>query len=404
MRRVVITGYGAVTPLGIGADKHIAGLREGRDGVGPIQLIDSSRLMIKIAAEVSDFDGDAHFSRSEQAMLDRVSQMALIAAREAVNRSGVSFDGEAGLRAATVLGCSMGGQLSMERGYHTLYAEGKNRIHPFTVPKLMGNAPASQISMDHGLRGPAWSVSTACASSNHAIGQAFQLIRSGAVDRALTGGSEAGLTFGVLKAWEGLRVMSKEACRPFSANRNGMVQGEGAAIIVLEELESAKARGAEIYGEITGFGMTADAGEIVTPSQDGAARAMRMALDDARMTGDEISYVNAHGTGTAANDKTECAAIRQVFGAHADNLIVSSTKSMHGHSIGAAGAIEMLAVIAALNHDFAPPTINFTEPDPECDLNVAPNAAIEGRYDAAMSNSFAFGGLNAVVCARRFVQ
>jgi nodulation protein E len=265
----------------------------------------------------------------------------------------------------------------------------------------MANAPASWISMEHGLKGPAWSVSTACASSNHAIGQAYQLIRGGMADAAVTGGCESGLTYGVLKAWEGLRVMSKDTCRPFSRTRSGMVQGEGAAILVLEEMESARARGAEIMGEIVGFGMTADANDIVQPSLDGAARAMRAALDDARLGGGEIAYINAHGTATAANDRIECAAIRQVFGDHADRLLVSSTKSMHGHCIGAAGALEMVATLSALQ-GIVPPTIGYEEPDPDCDLNVVPNEAQERDVPYAMTNSFAFGGLNAVVVVKRF--
>jgi nodulation protein E len=244
-------------------------------------------------------------------------------------------------------------------------------------------------------------VTTACASSNHAIAQAAQMIRSGAADVMASGGAEAPLVFGVIKAWEGLRVMSKDGCRPFCATRNGMVQGEGAAILVLEDRERAIARGARIWGEIVGFGMSADAGDIVQPSVDGAARAMQGALDEAGLTPGDIDYINAHGTATAANDRTETAAIRQVFGAAADKVSVSSTKSMHGHCIGGAGAVEMAAVLMALNEDLVPPTIGFAEADPDCDLDVTPNEARPRAVHAALSNSFAFGGLNAVLAVSR---
>ncbi len=402
MRRVVVTGTGVVSALGIGYDAHIAALRAGRSGIGPIELIDTDGLTIGIAAEAKAYTGADHFSRNELTLRDRVTQMALTAAKEAVGRAGIVFDEALGPRTATVIGTSMGGQHTQDDNYRLIYRDGKPRVHPFTVPKLMANAPASWISMEHGLKGPAWTVSTACASSNHAIGQAFHMIRSGMVDAAVTGGAESGLTYGVLKAWEGLRVMSKDTCRPFSKTRSGMVQGEGAAILVLEEMESAQARGADILGEIVGFGMTADANDIVQPSLDGAARAMRAALADAGMTtGGEIAYINAHGTATAANDRIECAAIREVFGDHADRLLVSSTKSMHGHCIGAAGALEMAATLSTLTSGVVPPTVNFEEADPDCDLDVVPNEAREADVPYALSNSFAFGGLNAVLVVRR---
>ena len=402
MRRVVVTGTGVVSALGIGYDAHVDALRAGRSGIGPIELIETEGLTIGIAAEAKGYLATDHFNKNDLTLRDRVTQMALTAAKEAVARSGIEFTDERAMRTATIIGTSMGGQHTQDDNYRLIYRDGKQRVHPFTVPKLMANAPASWISMEHGLKGPAWSVSTACASSNHAIGQAFHLIRGGMADAAVTGGCESGLTYGVLKAWEGLRVMSKDTCRPFSKNRSGMVQGEGAAILVLEDMESAKARGATILGEIVGFGMTADANDIVQPSLDGAARAMRAALDDAKIDGDEIAYINAHGTATAANDKTECAAIRQVFGDHADRLLVSSTKSMHGHCIGAAGALEMAATLSALGSGIVPPTANFEEPDPDCDLDVVPNEARESDVPFALSNSFAFGGLNAVLVVRRF--
>lgn len=400
MRRVVITGYGVVSALGTGSSAHESGLREGRSGIAPMQLIDTTGLSINIAGEATQFDGTQHFNRSELTLRDRVSQMALVAAREATSNSGISFDGAAGERAATIIGCSMGGQHTADDNYKLVYGQGKTRVHPFTVPKLMGNAPASWLSIEFGTKGPAWNVSTACASSNHAIGQAFHLIRSGAADSALTGGAESGLTFGVIRAWEGLRVMSRDACRPFSKTRSGMVQGEGSAILVLEEYEIAKARGATIHAEIVGFGMTADAHDIVQPAMDGASRAMRAALSDASLNPDQIDHINAHGTATAVNDRTECAAINDVFGAHTPKIDVTSTKSMHGHCIGAAGSLEMIASIMALRDGVIPPTINFEEDDPDCNVTIVENDAKERECGVALSNSFAFGGLNAVLALR----
>lgn len=401
-RRVVVTGIGVVSSLGVGLEAHCQGLSEGRSGIKPMQRLDASELSIKIGAEASEFDGEAIFSRSELAICDRVTQMALVAGAEATRSAGLEIIERDAAKFGVVLGCSMGGMQTCDDNFALIYRDRKPRVHPFTVPRQMANAPASHLSMTHGLKGASWVVSTACASSNHAIGQAFHLVRSGVLDGALTGGAEAGLTFGVLRAWEGLRVMSKDACRPFSRNRSGMVQGEGSAIIVIETLERAKARGAPILCEIVGFGASADAGDIVQPSQEGAERAMRGALDDAGLAPEAIGYVNAHGTATAINDKTETAAIRKVFGAHADELVVSSTKSMHGHAIGAAGALEFVAAMMALRDGVIAPTINYEEPDPDCDLDVAPNEAREKRVDAALSNSFAFGGLNAVIAAKAF--
>jgi nodulation protein E len=288
-----------------------------------------------------------------------------------------------------------------DENYRSVYEAGKNRVHPFVVPKLMNNAAASHVSMEYNLKGPSYTVATACASSNHAMGQAFHLVRSGATRVMITGGSEAMLTFGGVKAWEGLRVMSKDACRPFSANRNGMVQGEGAAVFVFEEMEHAQARGADILAEVIGFAMTSDASDIVMPSMKGAARAMTLALRDARVDPDRVGYINAHGTGTAANDKTECAAVADAFGPHADRLMISSTKSMHGHLIGGTGAVELLACIMAVRDGVVAPTVGYEEPDPECALDVVPNTAREARVDVAMSNAFAFGGLNAVLLLRQ---
>ena len=401
-RRVVVTGIGVVSALGVGAEAHISGLCEGRLGIGPIQRFDSERLMVKIGGEARDFDASAHFDRSSLNMLDRVSQMALVAADEAVAASGIAFDEPLGLRTATILGSAMGGLNTLDESYHTVYHDMKNRVHPFTVPRLMGNAPVSQISMKHGLMGPAYVVSTACSSGNHAMGQAFHLVRSGAVDVAVTGGAEAIICFGGMKAWEGLRVMSKDACRPFSKTRNGMVLGEGAAVLIFEELDRALARGAPVLGEVCGFGMTADAGDIVQPSLEGAARAISMALSDGKMNADEVQYINAHGTATAMNDRVEAAAIHKILGDQAKSVMVSSSKSMHGHAIGAAGALEAVATLTALDRGVVPPTISYEEADPDIGLDIVPNTAREARIDAALTNSFAFGGLNAVLALRRW--
>jgi nodulation protein E len=400
-RRVVVTGIGVVSSLGLNREAHFDGLRNGRSGIGPLSIKDIDRLSVKIGGYIDDFVAETRFDRSSLTLFDRTTQMAVTAAEEAMANSGFKPDDAAAERTGVVIGTALCGMETIDSAYRTVFEEGKNRVHPFVVPRLMSNAGASHISMRHGLKGPSWTVSTACSSANHAIGQAFHMVRSGQATAMLAGGAEAPLVFGVIKAWEGLRVMSRDNCRPFSKTRSGMVQGEGAAVLVLEEMESAKARGATIWGEICGFGMTADASDIVTPSQDGAARAIRAALSDAGMSADEVGYINAHGTATAANDRTECAAIREVFGAAADDVAVSSTKSMHGHAIGAAGALEAAACLLAMTEGVIPPTINYEEVDLDCDLNVTPNTAQEKTVVAAMSNSFAFGGLNAVLAFRK---
>ncbi|GIX15033.1 MAG: beta-ACP synthase [Paracoccaceae bacterium] len=400
MRRVVITGAGTINALGRSVPETMAAMAEGRCGIGPLEFRDVERLSIRIGGQIRDYDENAHFNRQEIALYDRFTQYALLSAREAVAQSGLVIDDALAPRAGVIIGTSGGGLHTQDENYRLVYEEGKNRVHPLIVPRLMNNAAASHISMTYGAKGPSYCVATACSSSNHAIGQAFHLIRSGATEVMLAGGSEAMLVFGGIKAWEGLRVMSKDGCRPFSRTRNGMVQGEGAAVFVLEERERAIARGAPILAEIVGFAMTSDASDIVMPSQDGAARAITGALADAGMAPEEVGYINAHGTGTTANDRTECAAVRQVFGRHADRLMISSTKSMHGHLIGGTGAVELLAVIMALRDGIVAPTIGFEEPDPDCDLDVVPNVARRTEVRAALSNAFAFGGLNAVLALR----
>lgn len=401
MNRVVITGAGTINALGHDVPTTLAAMRDGHCGIGQLDFRDVARLSIQIGGQIKGFEAEGHFNRQQMTLYDRFTQFTLMAAREAITQAGLQFSGDLANRAGVVLGTAGGGVSTWDDNYRAVYEEGKNRVHPFVVPKLMMNAAASHVSMEYNLRGPSFTVSTACASSNHAMAQAFQMVRSGMSPVMVTGGSESMLCFGGIKAWEGLRVMSKDACRPFSANRNGMVQGEGAGIFVFEEFEHARARGADILAEVAGFAMTSDAADIVMPSKQGAARAMAGALRDAGITADQVGYINAHGTGTAANDKTECAAVADVFGPHADRLMISSTKSMHGHLIGATGAVELLACIMALRDGIIAPTIGYEEFDPECALDVVPNEARDANVEVALSNAFAFGGLNAVIALRR---
>lgn len=401
MHRVAITGLGCISPLGHSAAATWQALAAGSCGIAPISLVPPDKLQIGIAAEVKDFHPAGHFDEKQLLLLDRVSQFTLLAAREAIAGSGLDLTDELAEDTAVIIGTGVGGMTTLDASFDRLYAQGRTRVHPLTVPKLMASAPASHITMEHGLTGPAFVVSSACSSANHAIGEAFWMVRTGRAAAAVTGGAEACITLGTLKGWEALRVMATDTCRPFSKGRKGMVLGEGAAIMVLEPLEAARARGADILAELAGFGMSADAGDIVAPSEEGGAKAMRKALADAGLNAEDIDYINAHGTGTTANDMTETAAIRRVFGPHADRLAVSSTKSMHGHALGAAGALEIVATAMALKEGVILPTANFTEPDPACDLDVVPNDPRRQPLRAALSNSFAFGGLNAVLALRR---
>lgn len=401
MRRVVITGAGTINPLGSDVPTTLTAMKNGVCGIGPLKIRDAERLQIQIGGQVSDYDETDYFNRQQISLYDRFTQFTLLAARQAMEQSCLKLTGDLANRSGVILGTSGGGLNTQDENYRAVYEEGKNRVHPFIVPKLMNNAAASHVSMEWNFKGPSFTVATACASSNHAMGQAFHMVRSGAASVMLTGGSESMLCFGGIKAWEGLRVMSKDGCRPFCATRNGMVQGEGAGIYVFEDYDHANARGAEIICEVTGAAMTSDASDIVMPSKQGAARAIAGALSDGNIAKDSVGYINAHGTGTAANDKTECAAVADVFGAHADKLMISSTKSMHGHLIGGTGAVELLACIMAVRDGVIAPTIGYREPDPECALDVVPNTARESKVDVAISNAFAFGGLNAVIALKR---
>jgi nodulation protein E len=399
-RRVAVTGIGVISSLGLDAQSFWNAVSHGRSGIRPIELIDRTQIRFQNGAEVPGYNPSAYFDDKEIGLLDRFAQFGVIAAREAVKDSGLAWNRDLGERTAIVTGSCVGGQTTEDEGFVGLYKNGSNRVNPFTIPRTMENAAASRISLEMGIVGPTYTVSTACSSANHAIGQAFWMVRSGLVDYAIGGGSEAIFSVGFLKAWEAMRVVSPDTCRPFSKDRRGLILGEGGAMLVLEPLDEARARGAKIYAEIAGFGMSSDAHHITQPSPDGAARAIRSALRDGGIAPEQIGYINAHGTATQANDATETTAIRGVFGAHVDKLAVSSTKSMHGHALGAAGAIEAAATVMALRCGILPPTANYTTPDPSCDLDVIPNDPRKLQVEVALSNSFAFGGLNAVLAFR----
>jgi nodulation protein E len=401
MKRVVVTGIGVVSPVGLSIEGFWSALVEGRSGIGPITIIPTDRLSARVAAQVLDFDPDVLIDRRRANAMDRFAQFAVVAARSAVQDAKLPLDDALKLDVATVIGTGVGGQNTQDSQYHKLYGENARKLHPMTIPRLMVNAAASHVSMELGLKGPTYSVATACASGTHAIGQAFQMLRSGQTEVAVTGGTDACITVGTIKGWEAMRVLASDTCRPFSRTRSGFVLGEGAAMVVLEERERALARGARVYAEVLGFGMSADAGDLTAADPDGGARAMQAALRDARTGPEQIDYINAHGTGTQLNDQTETIAVRRIFGAHADRLAVSSSKAVLGHCLGASGALEFVATILALQSQIIPPTANYEEPDPECDLDVVPNVARPAPIRIAMSNSFAFGGLNAVLVAGR---
>jgi len=401
MNRVVITGIGIVSPVGSNVGEFWTALVDGRSGIGPLTIVPTERLSTRIAAQVIGFDPDAHFRPKQAHLLDRFAQFAVFAARAAVRDLQCEISEELALDAATVIGTGSGGQSTVDAGYFKLYGQNSEKVHPLSIPRWMVNAAASQVSIDLGLRGPTWTVATACASGAHAIGQAFHMVRSGQAPIAVAGGTEACLTVGTVKAWEALRALSTDTCRPFSKNRSGLVLGEGAAMFVLEPRDRALARGARVYAEILGFGMSADAVDITAADADGSARAMRAALRDARANPEDVDYVNAHGTGTILNDRTESEALQKVFGTRIACLPVSSSKAVLGHGMGAAGALELAATALALQTQTIPPTANFDEPDPTCHLDCVPNVARSARIRVAMSNSFAFGGLNAVLVLGR---
>ena len=402
-RRVVITGLGCISPLGPDVESFWAKARLGESAIGPIRSLDMSDVRFQNGAEIHGFVPTEHFDEKQLIPLDRFAQLAVVAAREAVRQANPQWSDAEREKTAVVTGSCYGGKTSEDEGFREIYANpGKRaRVHPMTIPRLMANAGTSWIAMEFGLQGPSYTVSTACSSANHAIGQAFWLVRSGICDLAVTGGCEAPLTPGSMKAWEALRVVSPDTCRPFSKDRKGLVLGEGAAMLVLESEERAKGRGAVILGEVAGFGTSADAHHVTQPTIEGPSLAIRRALEDGRIDAAAIGHINAHGTGTPANDPVETAAIRRVLGTQADYARVTSTKSLHGHAMGAAGAIEAVAVTLTLARAEAPPIANYLGLDPDCDLPLilSPEAC---HAEYALSNSFAFGGLNAVLLFRAY--
>lgn len=405
MRRVVITGRGVVSPLGNTIGEAFDAAQQGRSAIGRLGGQVATRLVDPLAA-VAQFDGQAHFEPARWRMLDRSAQFAVVAARDALQEAQLQTDEHD--RVGVFVGTGMGGSLSMDEGYQTLYGEQSDRIKPMLVLLGMHNAPAAWICMEHGFGGPSLTYSTACSSSAVAIGEAWLRIARGELAMAVAGGTEAPLSLGSLKAWEALHTLARidpscasASCKPFSRGRSGMVLGEGAAMLVLEDRERALARGAIIYGELLGYGLVTDTGHITRPSAQGQAAAMRAALASAELQPDEIDSISAHGTGTLANDATETAAIKEVFGARAAQIPISATKSVHGHLIGAAGALEFVLSVQALQTGIALPTMHLDMPDPECDLDYVANIARPGAAGRTMlSNSFAFGGTNAVLAFR----
>lgn len=398
-RRVVVTGQGVVTPLGTGVEKFWSGLKSGTCGIREVQSFETDELYITIAGEVPDFDPRERELSKQLLMADKYSQYAGCAAREAVAQSGLETpisDADA-YRTACVIGSGVGGLTTLEFSYKMLFKENKRATHPLTLLKAIGSSASAHVSIEYGIKGPTFGVVSACSTATHSIGVVYQMIRSGLVDTGIAGAAEASLNWGATRAWQAMRVLSPDGLFPFSKTRNGTVLAEGSGVLVLEEYERAKARGAPILAELMGFGMTADAADMVNPSIDGASTAMQIALDDAQLAPSDIDYINAHGTATAVNDVNETRAIKHVFGNAANNLSISSTKSMHGHTLGACGGIEAAASIKALEENFIPPTIGLKEPDPECDLDYTPNEGKKRDVNYVMSNSFAFGGLNAVL-------
>ncbi len=398
-RRVVVTGQGVVTPLGTGVDKFWSALQRGECGIRPIQGFPTDDLQIKIAGEVPDFDPRERLKSKGLMLADRYSQFAGAAAQEAVDMSGMEtpLKGDKRFRAASIIGSGVGGLTTLEFSYKMLFGENKRATHPLTLLKSIGSSASAHVSIEHGIMGPTFGVVSACSTATHSIGLTYRMIREGLVDLGLAGAAEASLNWGAHRAWQAMRVLSPDGLFPFRKNRNGTVLAEGAGVLMLEELEHARERGANILAEVKGYGMTADAADMVNPSIDGAATAMKLALDDAELSPSEIDYLNAHGTATAVNDINETNAVKRVFGNAAQKVAISSTKSMHGHCLGAGGGIEAVAAIMAIGGNFVPPTVGLSEVDPECDLDYTPNVGKSREVNYTMSNSFAFGGLNAVL-------
>jgi len=400
-RRVVVTGTGVITPIGLTVDDFWNSMKAGKCGVSELGGFPLEDLKILIAAQIKDFDPKArlrHFQRDKLVMhADRYSWFAAAAADEAVKESGLEFPIADPYRAACIVGSGAGGLVTYENSYRSLFIDGKRATHPLTLLRIIGSSASAHVGIEFGVKGPTFATCSACSTATHALGIARDYIRNGVVDVALAGASESVINYGTMKAWQALHVLSPEGCFPFAKKRNGTVLSEGAGILVMESLEHAKERGANILAEIVGFGMSSDAKDMVNPDIEGPREAMRLALEDAELAPSDIEYLNAHGTATTINDANETRAIKAVFGNHAKSLAISSTKSMHGHPLGAGGGIEAAACIRAINENWVPPTIGLDEPDPECDLDYIPNEGRELNVNCAMSNSFAFGGLNAVV-------
>ena len=396
--KVVITGMGCISALGLDTAAYWNALCNGRSAISPLENV-SDNLKIKTGATIGEFQPREYFKKDELILLDRSAQFAVVAAREALGDA--KLDKDQVHPAAVIIGTGAGAPQYVEEAYDLMYRQQKTHLHPLTVPRTMPCLASSMTSMLLGTHGPAFSVSSACASGAHAIALGYMMIKSGLVERAFVGGTEAPFTEGILRAWEALRIISPDTCRPFCEDRSGTVLGEGSGMLVIESEKEAQARDARIYGEIAGCGMTSDASHITLPDVESISAAIREALDRSGIHPAEIDYVNAHGTATQANDLIETKALHEVFGESAQSLMVSSTKSMHGHALGASSALELIATLLAIKHQTAPPTANFTRADAKCDLDYVPNVARESSIRSAISNSFAFGGLNVVLAVRR---
>jgi nodulation protein E len=400
MRRVAITGVGMISPGGQSLAAGWDAVREARWLLAPASggFAETADLLV---AEISDFVADDHFERRQLAAMDPVAQFAVIAAREAVAAAGIDFSHMPAERTRCIVGSGTGGERTHDDASRKVYGEGAPRLHPMTVPRIMLSGAASHVALDQKIRGGVYAVSSACASAAHAIGQAFADIRAGLVDAAIAGGSEACLSHGCMKGWQALHILSDNGCRPFSLGRRGLVLSEGAAMFVLEDYDCAAARGADILAEIIGFGMSSDAGSITAPDANGMARAMLGALGDARLGADEVDHVNAHGTGTQANDVTECKALQLVFGDRLSSVPVTANKAVLGHALGASGAFELAISVMSLREQILPCTANFEAPDPACPIDCIPNESRDADVSTILSNSFAFGGLNASLLVKR---
>ena len=409
-RRVVISGLGVVTSLSCKVDDLWSRVLAGESGIHPIRLFDVSDFKVTIGGDIYDWNPSDYIDPKELKRLDRFTQFAIVAATDAVADSGIDFSSMDSFRSGVILGSGIGGLSTIEEQMSRLMTKGPNRVSPLTIPKLMLNAAGGNISIKYGIRGPNYTVATACASATNALGDALKCIQYGDADVMITGGAEAAMTRMGLSAFQNMKALStrvdspEQASRPFENDRDGFVFSEGAGIVIFEELEHAKARGAKIYAEVLGYGTSGDAGHITQPDEEGtgAAKAMSTALTDADLAPDQVDYINAHGTSTPLGDKAETRAVKSVFGAAAEKLSISSTKSQLGHSLGASGGIELVLCVKALQEQTVPPTINFSTPDPECDLDYTPNEPKSRSLNYVMSNSFGFGGHNASVVVGRY--